>query len=88
MDINGTCAVLGSKSLQVMDIRVLSGCDTVSCPLSKAKIGALNSLQAGDFPDLFQMLGDNERKREREKERKREREKERKREREKERKRE
>ena len=30
----------------------------MSCSLSKAKIGALNSLKAGDFLDLFQMLGD------------------------------
>ena len=41
-----------------MGMHVLSGCDTVSSPLSKGKISALNTLKADDFPGLFQVLGE------------------------------
>ena len=46
-----------------MDMHVLSGCDTVSCPFNKDKISALNTLQAGDVPGLYQGLGEDEAKR-------------------------
>ena len=39
-------------------MHVLSGCDTVSYPFNKGKISALNTLQAGDFPGLYQVLGE------------------------------
>ena len=41
-----------------MDMYVLSGCNIVSYSFNKAKISALNALQAGDFPGLYQMLGE------------------------------
>ena len=40
------------------DVHALSGCDTVSYPFNKGKISALNALQAGDFPGLFEVLGE------------------------------
>ena len=56
VDINATCTELGPKCLQLMGIHVLSGCDTVSYHFNK--ISALNILQAGDFPGLYQVLGE------------------------------
>jgi len=58
IDINATCLLLGSKCLQLLGMHALSGCDTVSYPFNKGKISALNALQAGDFPGLFEVLGE------------------------------
>ena len=58
VDINSTCNELGPKCLQLMGVHVFSGCDTVSYPFNKGKIIALNTLQAGDFPGLYQMLSE------------------------------
>ena len=44
-------------SVCLTGMHVLSGCDTVSYPFNKGKISALNTLQAGDFPGLYQVLG-------------------------------
>ena len=58
LDINATCLQLGSKSLQLLGMHALSGCDTVSYPFNKEKISALNVLKAGDFPGLSEVLGE------------------------------
>ena len=58
VDINATSTELGPKCLQLMGMHVLSGCETVSYPFNKGKISALNTLQAGDFPGLYQVLGE------------------------------
>ena len=47
IDINATCLLLGSKCLQLPGMHVISGCDAVSHPFNKGKIGALNILKAG-----------------------------------------
>ena len=39
-------------------MHVLSGCDSVSYPFNTGTISALNTLQAGDFPGLYQVLGE------------------------------
>ena len=49
---------LGSKCLQLLGMHALSGCDTVSYPFNKGKVSALNALMVGDFPELFQVLGE------------------------------
>ena len=58
MDINATCTELVPKCLQLMGMNVLSGSDTVSYPFNKGKISAMNILQAGDFPELCQVMGE------------------------------
>jgi len=58
VDINATCTELGPKCLQLLGVHALSGCDTVSYPFSKSKMSALNTLKAGDFPGLYQVLGE------------------------------
>ena len=58
VDINATCTELGPKCLQLMGMHVLSGCNIVSYPFNKCKISALNIIQAGDFPGLYQVLGE------------------------------
>ena len=58
MDINATCTELGPRCLQLMGMHVLSGCDKVSYPFNKGNISALNTLQAADFPGLYQVLGE------------------------------
>lgn len=56
VDINGTCKKLGPKCLQLLGMHALNGCDTVSYPFKKGRIGALNILQARNFPGLYAIL--------------------------------
>lgn len=58
LDINATCNKLGPKCLQLLAMHALSGCDTTSYPYGKGKISALNTLLAGDFPELADVLGE------------------------------
>ena len=58
LDINATCADLGPKCLQLLGMHALSGCDTTSYPYDKGKIRALNTLLAGDYPGLANVLGE------------------------------
>ena len=37
---------------------LVSGRDTVSYPFNKGKLSVLNVLKSGDFPGLFQVLGE------------------------------
>ena len=39
-------------------MHALSGCDTTSYPYGKGKVSALNTLLAGDFPGLADVLGE------------------------------
>ena len=58
LNINATCIEMGPKCLQLLGMYALSGCDTVSYPFNKGKLSALNVLKSGDFPGLFQVLGE------------------------------
>ena len=58
VNINASCTELGLRCLQLMSMHVLSGCDSVSYPFNKGKTSALNTLQAGDFPGFYQVLGE------------------------------
>ena len=57
-DINQTCIKLGSKCLQLLGMHALTGCDTTSFPFNKGKVSALSVIEAGDFPGLFHVLGE------------------------------
>ena len=52
LDINETCTELGPKSLQLLGMHALSGCDTTSYLYGKGKTKALNTLLSGNFPGL------------------------------------
>ena len=60
VDIHEACSELGPKCLQLMGMHVLNGCETVSYPINfnKGKISTVKNLQAGDFPGLYQVLGE------------------------------
>ena len=58
LNINQTCAKLGSKCLQLLGMHALTGCDTTSFPYNKGKVSALSVLEARYLPDLFHVLGE------------------------------
>ena len=61
VDINATCTELGPKCVQLMGNWVcMFLMDATLCPtpFNKGKISALNTLQADDFPGLYQVLGE------------------------------
>ena len=58
IDMNATCNELGPKCLKLLGMHALSGCDTVSYPFNKSKVAALNVLKAGNFPNVFDTLGE------------------------------
>ena len=58
LDINQTCTKLGSKCLQLLGMYALTGCETTSFPFNKGKLSALIVLEAGYFPGLFHVLGE------------------------------
>jgi len=58
VNIIATCNEMCPKCGQLMVKHILSGCDTVSYPFNKGKMSALDTLQAGDFPGLYQVLGE------------------------------
>ena len=58
LDINQTCTKLGSKCIQLLGMYALTGYDTTSFPFNKGEVSALSVLEAGDFPDLFSVLGE------------------------------
>ena len=57
-DINQTYIKLGSKCLQLLGMYALTGCDTTSFPFNKGKVSALSVIEAGYFPGLFHILGE------------------------------
>ena len=56
LNINQTCTTLGSKSLKLLEMLPLTGCDTTSFPFNKGKVSALRVLEAGHLPGLFHIL--------------------------------
>jgi len=58
LDIKATCAVLGPKCLQLLGMHALSGCDITSYSFGKGKISVLNTLFAGDFLGLADVVGE------------------------------
>ena len=58
-DGNATCANLGSTVCsQLLRAHAITGCDTVSYPFGKVKASMLKTLKEGDFPGLFDVLGE------------------------------
>ena len=57
-DMNATCAQLDSKCLQILGMHYLTGSDATSYLYRKGKVSALKTLQAGDFPGLYSVLGE------------------------------
>ena len=59
LDINATCANLGDTVCsQLLGSHALSACDTVSYLFGKGKASVLKTLKAGNFPGLFDVLGE------------------------------
>ena len=59
LDVNATCAHLGSTVCsQLLGAHAITGCDTVSYPFGKGKASMLKTLKEGDFPGLFDVLGE------------------------------
>ena len=59
LDINATCANLGDTVCSLLlGAHALSGCDTASYPFGKGKASVLKTLKAGNFPGLFDVLGE------------------------------
>ena len=59
IDINAICANLGDTIFsQLLGALALSGCDTVSYPIGRGKASVLEDTEAGNFPGLFDILGE------------------------------
>ena len=59
LDVNATCAHLGSTVCsKLLGAHAITGCDTVSYPFGKGKASMLKTLKEGDFPGLFDVLGE------------------------------
>ena len=59
LDINATCANLrDTLCSQLLGALALSGCDTVSYPFGIGKASFLKTLKAGNFPELFNVVGE------------------------------
>ncbi len=59
LDVNATCAHMGSTVCsQLLGAHAITGCDTVSHPFGKGKASMLNTPREGDFPGLFDVLGE------------------------------
>ena len=52
LHINSIVDVLGDRSLQLLGMHAVTGCDTVSYPFNKGKLTALSKLREGNFPEL------------------------------------
>ena len=57
-NVNATCDKLGAKSLQLLGMHALNGCDTTSYPYAKCIIDAIKTMLARDFPGLAGLLGE------------------------------
>ena len=59
LDVNATCANLGrTVCSKLLGAHAITGCDTVSYPFGKSKASMLKTLKEGDFPGLFDVLGE------------------------------
>ena len=52
LHINNIVAALGDRSLQLLGMHAVTGCDTVSNPFNKGQLTALSKLREGNFPEL------------------------------------
>ena len=57
LDINATCSNLGTKSLQLLGMHALSGCDTVLYLYGKEKISSQHPA-CKEFPRFSLVLGE------------------------------
>ena len=55
---NDVVADLGDRSLQLLGIHAVTGCDTGSYPFNKGKLIALRKLLEGNFPELYSVVGE------------------------------
>ena len=53
LNINETCNNLGEKSLQILGMHALSGCDTTSYTCGKEKGSAINALSKTDLSEIY-----------------------------------
>ena len=51
-------AALGDRSLQLLGMHAVTGCDTVSYPFNKGKLTALSKLREGNFPEMYSVVGE------------------------------
>ncbi len=58
LNINESSVLLGPKSLQLLDMHALSGCDTVSYPFRHGKAMALKVLKSADHSGLYTVFGE------------------------------
>ena len=58
LNINETYNNLGEKSLQILGMHALSGCDTSSYTCRKGKASAIKALLKTDLSELDTVLGD------------------------------
>ena len=58
LHVNDIAVALGDKSLQLLGMHAVTGCDTVSYPFKKGKLIALSKLQQGNFPELYYVVGE------------------------------
>ena len=59
LDVNATFSHLRSTVCsQLLGAHAITGCDTVSYPFGKGKASMLKTLKEGDFPGLFDVLGE------------------------------
>ena len=58
LNINDIVAALGDRSLQLLGMHAVTGCDTVSYPSNKVKLTPLSKLREGNFPELYSVVGE------------------------------
>ena len=58
LNINESSSLLGAKSLQLLGMHALSGCDTVSYPFGQGKVTALKVLKSADHSGLYTVFGE------------------------------
>ena len=61
--INNIVAALGGRSLELLAMHAVTGCDIVSYPVNKEKLTALSKLREGNFPELCSWRGDGDARR-------------------------
>ena len=58
LNINESSSFLGAKSLHLLGMHALSGCDTVSYPFGLGKATTLNVLKSADNSGLYTVFGE------------------------------
>ena len=57
-NLNATCEQIGPKGLQILGMHYPTSSDTTSYLYGKGKVSALKTMRAGNFPDLYSVLGE------------------------------